>query len=95
MKTVCDVLGVARSNVAIRTRAPLAKPLGRPPQPETDLLAEIKAVIGDMPTYGYRQSLGCSAAGGRSSEPPSSQPQAYLSGHESPPPAAATSCRRR
>jgi putative transposase len=55
MKTVCDVLGVARSNVAIRTRAPLAKPLGRPPQPETDLLAEIKAVIGDMPTYGYRR----------------------------------------
>ena len=55
MKTVCDVLGVARSNIAIRTRAPLAKPLGRPPQPETDLLAEIKAVIGDMPTYGYRR----------------------------------------
>ena len=62
MKTVCDVLGVARSNIAIRTRAPLARPLGRPPQPETDLLAEItdllaeiKAVIGDMPTYGYRR----------------------------------------
>ncbi len=55
MKTVCDVLGVARSNVAIRTRAPLAKPLGRPPQPEADLLAEIKAVIGNMPTYGYRR----------------------------------------
>ena len=55
MKTVCDVLGVARSNIAVRARAPLAKPLGRPPQPEADLLAEIKAVIGEMPTYGYRR----------------------------------------
>ncbi len=33
----------------------LAKPLGRPPQPETGLLDEIKAVIGEMPTYGYRR----------------------------------------
>jgi putative transposase len=55
MKTVCDVLRVARSNVAIRFKAPPAKPLGRPPQPEAHLLAEIKAVIGDMPTYGYRR----------------------------------------
>ncbi len=47
MKTVCDVLGVARSNIAVRARAPLAKPLGRPPQPEADLLADIKAVIGE------------------------------------------------
>ena len=35
MKTVCDVLGVARSNVAIRTRAPLAKPLGAHPRLRT------------------------------------------------------------
>ena len=55
MKTVCEVLGVARSNIAVRARAPLAKPLGRPPQPEADLVDEIKAVIGEMPTYGYRR----------------------------------------
>ena len=55
MKTVCEVLNVARSNIAVRTKAPLAKPLGRPPQPEADLLDEIKAVIGEMPTYGYRR----------------------------------------
>ncbi|MCW5701022.1 MAG: IS3 family transposase [Bradyrhizobium sp.] len=36
-------------------RAPIAKPLGRLPQPEADLLDEIKAVIGEMPTYGYRR----------------------------------------
>ena len=31
MKTVCEVLNVARSNIAVRTKAPLAKPLGRRP----------------------------------------------------------------
>ena len=55
MNTVCNALEVARSNIAVRARAPLAKPLGRPPQPEADLLAGIKAVIGEMPTYGYRR----------------------------------------
>ena len=55
MKTVCDALGVARSNTAVRARAPLTIPVGRPPQPEANLLAEIKAVIEEMPTYGYRR----------------------------------------
>jgi HTH-like domain len=55
MKTVCKVLGVARSNITVRARAPVAKPLGRPPQPVADLVEEIKAVIGEMPTYGYRR----------------------------------------
>jgi putative transposase len=55
MKTVCEVLNVARSNIAVRAKAPLAKTLGRPPQPDADLVAEIQAVIGGMPTYGYRR----------------------------------------
>ncbi len=55
MKRVCAVLDVARSNIAVRVKAPTAKPLGRPPQPEDDLVADIKAVIGEMPTYGYRR----------------------------------------
>ena len=49
MKTVCEVLNVARSNIAVRAKAPLAKSLGRPPQPDADLVADIKAVIGSMP----------------------------------------------
>ena len=36
-------------------QAPIAKPLGRPPQPDADLVAEIKAVIGETPTYSYRR----------------------------------------
>ena len=31
MKTVCEVLNVARSNIAVRTKAPLAKPRAAAP----------------------------------------------------------------
>ena len=58
MKAVCEALGVARSNIAARLRAPIAKPLkrvGRPAAPEEGLVARIKAIIGDQPTYGYRR----------------------------------------
>jgi putative transposase len=58
MKAVCEALGVARSNIAARLGAPIAKPLkrvGRAPAPEEELVARIKAIIGDQPTYGYRR----------------------------------------
>jgi putative transposase len=55
MTPVCETLDVARSNIAARMigRPPLRR--GRPPQPDADLVEEIKAIIGDMPTYGYRR----------------------------------------
>ena len=55
MKTVADVLGVARSNLAERAKHRQSRPIGRPPQPDEDLVTEIKAVIADLPTYGYRR----------------------------------------
>ena len=57
MKAVCEALGVARSNIAAGVTAPIAKPLkgvGRPSAPEEELVARIKAIIGDQPTYGRR-----------------------------------------
>ena len=53
MKAVCETLSVARSNVAERAAGRLPKRRGRPPLPDDALLADIKAVIGDMPSYGY------------------------------------------
>jgi putative transposase len=56
MKTVCEALGVARSNIAASFQAPLAKPKagpGRPPAPEGELLASIQAILAEQPTYGY------------------------------------------
>jgi putative transposase len=55
MKTVADVIGLARSNLAERAKHGEPKPVGRPPQPDEALVAEIKAVIADLPTYGYRR----------------------------------------
>ena len=56
MKTVADTLGVARSNLAVQVAsAKVMRRCGRPPQPEAALLAEIKAIIAELPTYGYRR----------------------------------------
>ena len=58
MKAVCQALGVARSNIAAGLGAAIARPLervGRAPAPDEALVARIKAIIGDQPTYGYRR----------------------------------------
>lgn len=55
MKSLADVIGVARSSLAERTKHRQPKKVGRRPQPDSDLLVEIKAVIADLPTYGYRR----------------------------------------
>jgi putative transposase len=56
VKTVADALGVARSNLVAQARtAASRRRRGRPPQPEAELLAEIKQAIAGQPTYGYRR----------------------------------------
>jgi putative transposase len=55
VKAIADTLGVARSNLAEQIRARPSGRRGRPPQPDEALVAEIKAVIAEMPTYGYRR----------------------------------------
>jgi putative transposase len=53
--TVAEVLGVARSNLIEQMKAQPRQRVGRPPVPADALVAEIKAVIADLPTYGYRR----------------------------------------
>ena len=55
MKTVAEVIGVSRSNLIERMRERPKKRIGRPPLPDDKLMAEIKAVIAELPTYGYRR----------------------------------------
>jgi putative transposase len=55
MKAVCETLGVARSNVAERSKGCSQGRIGRPPEPDGELVAAIKAIIKDLPTYGYRR----------------------------------------
>lgn len=55
MKAVADMRGVARSNLVEQMRDRPRQRLGRPPAPADALVAEIKAVIADLPTDGYRR----------------------------------------
>jgi transposase InsO family protein len=55
MKTVAEAIGVSRSNLAERRQERPQKRIGRPPLPDEELVAQIKAVIGELPTYGYRR----------------------------------------
>jgi putative transposase len=55
MKRIAETLGVARSNLAVQAIAAPRRRRGRPPQPDAELLAEIKEIIAGMPTYGYRR----------------------------------------
>ena len=57
MKAVAEVIGVSRSNLIERLRDRPKKRLGRPPLPDDDLVADIKVVVAELPTYGYRRSL--------------------------------------
>ena len=54
MKTVAEVIGVSRSNLAERRQGHPQKRIGRPPLPDEELVAQIRAVIAELPTYGYR-----------------------------------------
>ena len=56
MKTTADARGVARSNLTTQASAAASRRRrGRSPRSETELLAEIKVVSADQPTYGYRR----------------------------------------
>lgn len=55
MKTVAEVIGVSRSNLASRLQGRCKKRIGRPPRPDDELVSKIKAVIAELPTYGYRR----------------------------------------
>lgn len=55
MTAVCEALDVARSNIAVQRKMRPASRRGRPALDDGDLVAEIKAIIVAMPTYGYRR----------------------------------------
>ena len=56
MKAVCEVLGVTRSNIAARAKAPLGKPRpGRPALPDDEMVVAIQTIVAEMPSYGYRR----------------------------------------
>jgi putative transposase len=57
MKTIAEVIGVSCSNLIERLQERAKTRIGRPPLPDNELVAEIKAVIAELPTFGYLRSL--------------------------------------
>jgi putative transposase len=55
MKTVAGTIGGGRCNLAVQAAAVAPQRRGRRPQPDAALLAEIKDLIADLPSYGYRR----------------------------------------
>src|SRR5262249_41656972 len=87
MKTVAEVIGVSRFNLADRLQERCKKRIGRPPRPDDELVSKIKAVIAELPTYGYRR-VHASQAAGAGCRSKTAQSQASLPGHEGSRPAA-------
>ena len=59
MKSICDVLGVARSNVQVRARRPSTWRDQRRncrPRDDAELVAEITREVTALPSYGYRRA---------------------------------------
>ena len=62
MKTVAEVIGVSRSNLVERLQQHPPRRIGRPPLPDEELVAQIKAAIAELPTTATGASTPSSSA---------------------------------
>jgi hypothetical protein len=63
MKTVAEVIGVSRSNLIERLQERPKTRIGRPPLPDNELVAAIKAVIAELRPTATGGSMPSSGAG--------------------------------
>jgi putative transposase len=55
VSAVAEAFGVSRQHLStLRNRPPPCR-RGRPPLPDAELVADIRALVAELPTYGYRR----------------------------------------
>ena len=52
---VADALGISRQHLSAMHNRPSPRRRGRPPRPDAELVGDIRVLIADLPTYGYRR----------------------------------------
>ena len=55
MSAVAEAVGRSRPHLSAMRRPGEQRRRGRPPRPDTKLVADIRRLIADLPTYGYRR----------------------------------------
>ena len=55
MSAVAETIGISRPHLSALRRRPPPRRRGRPPLPDAELVADIRALIANLPTYGYRR----------------------------------------
>lgn len=91
VKQVCDVLGVARSNVSVRRSCPVGWQDGRcvGRTDDAELVAELREAVVDLPSYGFRRVWGVI----RNNQEMHGEHQAQLPSHARSRPVAAAAAK--
>ena len=55
MSAIASALGVSRPHLSSSRQRAVSRRRGRPPLPDQELVAAIRTLIADLPTYGYRR----------------------------------------
>ena len=55
MTAIADAIGISRQHLSAMHNRPPSRRRGRPPLPDAELVADIRALVADLPTYGYRR----------------------------------------